>query len=680
MKAPTRPPTFAAAMAAVMLLSVTLTGSLELPPTSTDDPEGPVIVELLCDYLRDMAAGLETPVPTDAVSCEGSAEPCGIVAVALAALGDSDRAPIPICEGGSPVPAGLVAYVCGQMEAVADETPLRDEGGDRVCGVPLDNPLEDTDPCTIINAIRDSTGLDDAGSGDVDAVQVCGRNVPIPDADDIPDVCDYRARLVAFYVEGVEPEDVDPARVEYDATPICDDTPPPPNVGTACGHWFTGPTDPFFPGLNPFRSMPSGDCILDMAPGVCAYTSDQVCSALDVCAPPPPGPPGPPNPCQQALTAVASVFAAVDPHQARQDGSQANDVDVVPSSHSTTLKTTEGDGQWKLTLLPSGLAVPGVGSVIPGPVGTSYVSFSLKIPDRGHITQATSYSGTNPAPGAPFINEPPPSPEDLQNSFWQCGLALGIAAVAVVGGAAAIVGTGGTATPAATGVAATAGAAAGGACGLYMNEAQKVGRWAASGRYANCWGCTAPSEWKGNILSVGGVVSVKSDMQILDPVNINGPLVSNAPPYEDYYEQQEAYQEMDREARHTAWEAHNKFREQTGAASASITVNVPLVPTAIGTTLGTAKYLGTTTLGPVWYSSGLDALVMACSMAPCSGSAVLTIASPGTGALTPGDPLEMTFAGYTGAATVSVLGLSLTGFTLDGELGAAGALGEVSNL
>jgi hypothetical protein len=154
-------------------------------------------------------------------------------------------------------------------------------------------------------------------------------------------------------------------------------------------------------------------------------------------------------------------------------------------------------------------------------------------------------------------------------------------------------------------------------------------------------------------------------MQILDPEVVSIPYENQAP-YEGWHEQQEIYEDMDDQARNAGWKLHNTFREQVGSAVAQLELEIPLLGQVLNMTNSTVVELGRTNLGPVYYDLNMNNLLVNCGTG-CSDSAVLTITSTGTGAFTPGEQdMAVAFAGDRGQAKISLLGLELDGFTLNG--------------
>lgn len=372
-----------------------------------------------------------------------------------------------------------------------------------------------------------------------------------------------------------------------------------------------------------------------------------------------------------ALLMTAAGLGGGQADNAKGTATGANPDDELAPSGSRTLKTAEMDGSWKLSLVPSSAGVGGL-TLVPGttlPPGT-YATIPLLLNDRGVVSQPTTYTGSNPAPNpSAHIYEEPPSAQDL----WVAGAAcFGAGAAALVGAVAIGLATGGIGTVGygmfASWFFGTIGA--GTACAIFWGMMEDVGRYAAKGAYENKWGASAPTSWLGKMLDVPGVVNITTKVQILDPVVVSAPY-GNAVS-EGFDEQKEKYERLDFDARKAAFSAHTQFREQKGSATAEISLNVPLVGTVM-TTVGTqVHYLGSTYLGPLYYSTGAGGFLLGCGTV-CSGSGIITITSPGTGVLTPSDTITLDFIGTTGAAVVSVLGLPLKGFTLDGQLGGQSA-------
>ncbi len=104
-----------------------------------------------------------------------------------------------------------------------------------------------------------------------------------------------------------------------------------------------------------------------------------------------------------------------------------------------------------------------------------------------------------------------------------------------------------------------------------------------------------------------------------------------------------------------------------GSATATITVSVSLDKSLPASVFGSVHTIGETNLGAL-YLTELGKLAFECAV-PYSGTTSLQIESNGQGQVTVGGPITMSFVGEEGKARVTLLGLSVEGFTLEGELG-----------
>lgn len=329
----------------------------------------------------------------------------------------------------------------------------------------------------------------------------------------------------------------------------------------------------------------------------------------------------------------------------------------VPSSYSPnnaqTLVTETGAGVWTL-------ALP-VESPRGNPAGfEDFVSIPLKFADQGRVHQPASYDGSNPWVVSDEDAEIsiPPEVDESTDRWNECFVLRGMFMASTTFGLGA--------APLVVGLA----FASYDACKAAAENS--AGYWLAFGKYIICWGCAEDSRYYSESSPDPDVISISATATVDEPEK-EEPDFQNADS-NGYYEQRGIYQQMDYDARAAAWAAHNQFMLQEGAGSAEIAVEIPLVTKTLEETARLLELVTPENDFGFFVNVDTQELVLACVI-PCPDSGLVSISSPGQSKLAPGSQsVPFDFTGDPGAAVVSILGITLEGFTLSAELEGGGML------
>lgn len=483
----------------------------------------------------------------------------------------------------------------------------------------------------------------------------------------------------------------------------------------------------FHPLLSPYQYDPEGHCdgtglgampLQQALDSQCAYigpsdpcstqicaesTSNVVCQQVSHCA-------ESTGICANLPSEFETIFAPIfddgqdDYEGSRKTGGSVGDtVQPIPTSGNHILQTNKAGGEWELSIQPSnlGLRPPTVaefadtrtnvayGSGTQSASNSEVLEFSLSWGDEGIFSQPSSYTGSNPAPGNYRNGEAyPPSPSPLSHSHEQLPsvqrnvciamdalLKLNTLASLGVTGLAFVFGTplAGVAVGVITlGGGAIAGWALDKACEpvLDPNEEENAGKYVAAGDYNVCKGScgTGNTRWDGHV-SVGGLLDVTSKT-ILDG-SIELPFEYGTDPIgKGWYEQVSAMKSADRDFRSKAYAAHHTFAPEIQPAQTTITFSLPIVKEAVDLVGESAILLKSNSDQTILISDELDTIWVVCEPHCATGGTLVIIESPGDGIVSAqGKSPELVFTGDAGQATITIGGVSLKGFTLDGRLG-----------